>query len=33
LTEGLLRGGYGDADIVGILGGNFRRMFKNVWEY
>ena len=33
LTEALLRRGYGEADIVGILGGNFRRMFKNVWEY
>lgn len=33
LTEALLRRGYGDADIVGILGGNFRRLFKNVWEY
>ena len=33
LTEALLRRGYRDADIVGILGGNFRRMFKQVWEY
>lgn len=33
LTEALLRRGYGEADIVGILGGNFRRMFKNVWEH
>ena len=33
LAEALLRRGYGEADIVGILGGNFRRMFKNVWEY
>ncbi|MFM7067494.1 MAG: dipeptidase [Gammaproteobacteria bacterium] len=33
LTEALLRRGYGDADIVGILGGNFRRMFKQVWEF
>lgn len=33
LTEALLRRGYGDADIVGILGGNFRRLLKNVWEY
>jgi membrane dipeptidase len=33
LTEALLRRGYGDADIVGILGGNFRRLLKSVWEY
>lgn len=33
LTEALLRRGYGDADIVGVLGGNFRRLLKNVWEY
>jgi membrane dipeptidase len=33
LTEALLRRGYGEADVVGVLGGNFRRMFKNVWEY
>ncbi len=33
LTEALLRRGYGEADIVGILGGNFRRMLRNVWEY
>ncbi len=32
LTEALLRRGYGDADVVGVLGGNFRRMLKNVWE-
>lgn len=32
LTEALLRRGFGDADIVGILGGNFRRMLAQVWE-
>jgi membrane dipeptidase len=32
LTEALLRRGYGDADIVGVLGGNFRRLLGAVWE-
>jgi membrane dipeptidase len=31
LTEALLRRGYGDADITGILGGNFRRLLGQVW--
>lgn len=33
LTEALLRRGYGEANIVGILGGNFRRMLSQVWEH
>jgi membrane dipeptidase len=33
LTEALLRRGYGDADIGGILGGNFRRLLSQVWEH
>jgi membrane dipeptidase len=32
MTEALLRRGYGDENIVGILGGNFRRMLAMVWE-
>ncbi len=31
LTEGLLRRGYSDADIRGILGGNFRRVLGQIW--
>lgn len=31
LTEGLIRRGYSDADIQGILGGNFRRALKEIW--
>ncbi len=31
LTEALLRRGFGDADIGGILGGNFRRLLTAVW--
>jgi len=30
LVEGLLRRGYGDKDIAGILGGNFVRAFKEI---
>lgn len=33
LTDALLRRGYGDGDIVGILGGNWRRMLGQVWEH
>lgn len=31
LTEGLVRRGYPDADIRGILGGNFRRVLAAIW--
>lgn len=32
LTEGLIRRGYADEDIRGILGGNFARVLKQIWE-
>lgn len=32
LTEGLIRRGYGDADIALMLGGNFRRALADIWE-
>ncbi len=31
LTEGLIRRKYSDADISGILGGNFRRVLSDIW--
>jgi len=31
LTEGLIRRKYGDKDIEGILGGNFRRVLSQIW--
>ncbi len=31
LTEGLIRRRYSDADIEGILGGNFRRVLSQIW--
>jgi len=31
LAEGLIRRKYSDADIEGILGGNFRRVLKEIW--
>ncbi len=31
LTEGLIRRKYTDADIKGILGGNFERVLKQIW--
>lgn len=31
LTEGLIRRKYSDADIQGILGGNFSRVLKEIW--
>lgn len=32
LTEGLIRRGYGDPEIQGILGGNFRRVLSRIWS-
>jgi membrane dipeptidase len=32
LTEALVARGYADADIEGILGGNFLRVFRQVWQ-
>jgi membrane dipeptidase len=32
LTEGLCRRGYTDADIEGILGGNFKRVLSEIWS-
>ncbi len=31
LTEGLIRRKYSDADIRGVLGGNFRRVLSEIW--
>ena len=31
LTEGLIRRGYSDGDIRGVLGDNFRRVLKGIW--
>ncbi|MEO7361901.1 MAG: membrane dipeptidase, partial [Gemmatimonadaceae bacterium] len=31
LTEGLIRRKYSDANIEGILGGNFRRVLTQIW--
>ena len=31
LTEGLIRRRYSDAEIEGILGGNFRRVLSDIW--
>ncbi|HUF04406.1 MAG TPA: membrane dipeptidase [Aridibacter sp.] len=31
LTEGLIRRGYTDPQIEGILGGNFKRVLKEIW--
>ena len=31
LAEGLIRRGYTDPDIRGILGGNFRRVLEEIW--
>jgi microsomal dipeptidase-like Zn-dependent dipeptidase len=31
LTEGLIRRKYSDADIEGILGGNFERVLTQIW--
>lgn len=32
LTEGLIRRGYSDRDIEGILGGNFKRVLAQIWS-
>ena len=32
LSEGLIRRGYSDANIEAILGGNFRRVLKQIWS-
>jgi membrane dipeptidase len=32
LTEGLIRRGYSDGDIEGILGGNFKRVLTQIWN-
>lgn len=32
LTEGLIRRKYTDSDIQGILGGNFMRVLKEIWQ-
>ena len=32
LTEGLVKRGFSDADILKILGGNFYRVFDTVWR-
>ena len=32
LTEGLIRRGYSDAEIRGVLGGNFVRVLSEIWN-
>lgn len=32
LTEALIRRGYSDSDIEGILGGNFKRVLSEIWR-
>jgi membrane dipeptidase len=32
LTEGLIGRGYRDEDILGILGGNFKRVLSEIWQ-
>ncbi len=32
LAEGLIRRGYSDKDIEGILGGNFKRVLTQIWD-
>ena len=31
LVEGLIRRKYSDAEIVGIIGGNFKRVLSEIW--
>jgi membrane dipeptidase len=32
VAEGLIRRKYSDKDIEGILGGDFKRVLKTIWE-
>jgi membrane dipeptidase len=32
VTEGLIRRKYNDAQILGILGGNFQRVLSDIWK-
>ena len=32
LTEALIRRGYNDTDIEGVLGGNFKRVLSEIWS-
>jgi membrane dipeptidase len=32
VTDGLLRRGYSESDVKGIIGGNFLRLFEQVWK-
>jgi membrane dipeptidase len=31
LTEGLIRRKYSDSEIIGVLGGNFKRVLSEIW--
>jgi membrane dipeptidase len=32
IADGLLRRGYGDGEVAGILGGNFQRALTQIWS-
>ena len=32
LTEGLIRRKYSDSEIIGVLGGNFKRVLSEIWQ-
>jgi microsomal dipeptidase-like Zn-dependent dipeptidase len=32
LTDGLLRRGFSDSAVEGVLGGNFQRALGGIWE-